>query len=211
MPLATTAGPTASFERVGVYGPPDGDRSDFADMKIARRTNGPYAQRTRSARTAPAPSPAAPTGSARKPDHWLFAGTGMKEGDAHPRPGRLGVARRPGADSRASKSWPAARRKRARQAERRHVHRDDLPRPEGQLRLQRRHDLVGRRPERAARLRPAEGLHRAARAPTRACSRSRGMCWSGWFRRFCRVGRRLCGCPPSSENMVGIRRPSIDG
>ena len=33
-----------------------------------------------------------------KPEHWIFAGTGMKKGETIPGPGRLGVPRRPGED-----------------------------------------------------------------------------------------------------------------
>ena len=106
----------------------------------------------------------------RKPDHWLFAGTGMKEGDGIP--GLVGwewhgdPAKIPGLEIVASgKTHEPARRG--------PLHRHDLPRPEGQLRLQRRHHLVGRRPLRAAGLHPPGGLHPAPRAPTNASSRSR--------------------------------------
>ena len=92
----------------------------------------------------------------RKPDHWLFAGTGMKEGDGIP--GLVGwewhgdPAKIPGLEIVASGKThePACRGT---------LHRDDLPRPEGQLRLQRGHDLVGRRALRAAGLHPPGGLH----------------------------------------------------
>ena len=39
-----------------------------------------------------------------KPDHWIFDGTGMKNGDAHSGPGRLGVSRRSRRRFPASKS-----------------------------------------------------------------------------------------------------------
>ena len=43
-----------------------------------------------------------------KPEHWIFEGTGMKTGRPHSRPHRLGVPRRSGPASRASKSSPRA-------------------------------------------------------------------------------------------------------
>ena len=91
-----------------------------------------------------------------KPDHWIFAGTGMKRGRPHPRPRRLGVSRRPGRhpgprDRRRgtvlSMSRPAAARPRQPGA----LDRDDLSRPQGQLRLQRLDDLLGAGPRHAAR------------------------------------------------------------
>ena len=55
------------------------------------------------------------------PEHWIFAGTGMKAGDAHPRPHRLGMARRPGADPGLEVVATRPDAKRARQTQRRHL------------------------------------------------------------------------------------------
>ena len=80
-------------------------------------------------------------------------------------PGRLGAPRPAAADdSGAGGPGPRAGLLPRPAAEHR-VHRDDLSRPEGQLRLQRRDDLVVRRPCRAARLHAAGGPRRHAPGP----------------------------------------------
>ena len=73
--------PHRAFERVGVFGPPGGTR-DFVAMKSLSHER-PYANELVGAHsTGPV------TGGAdwicAKPDHWLFAGTGMKQGDGIP-------------------------------------------------------------------------------------------------------------------------------
>ena len=83
-----------------------------------------------------------------KPEHWIFAGTGMKKGDRIP--GLIGWEYHgdPPDDPR-----PRSRRRRHGLAGRRpapEVDRDDLPRTEGQLRLQRLDDLLGPGPVLAA-------------------------------------------------------------
>jgi len=70
-----------AYERVGVFGPPGGTR-DFEQMKSLKHER-PYANELLGAHsTGPV------TGGAdwicRLPDHWLYAGTGMKEGDSIP-------------------------------------------------------------------------------------------------------------------------------
>jgi hypothetical protein len=69
------------FERVGVFGPPGGTR-DFASMQTLAHER-PYANELLGAHsTGPV------TGGADwicvAPDHWLFAGTGMKHGEGIP-------------------------------------------------------------------------------------------------------------------------------
>ena len=73
--------PNRAIERVGVYGPPGGTR-DFVAMKSLPHER-PYANELIGAHsTGPV------TGGAdwicAKPDHWLFEGTGMKQGDGIP-------------------------------------------------------------------------------------------------------------------------------
>ena len=91
--------------------------------------------------------------------HWLFAGTGMKEGDGIP--GLVGwewhgdPAPIAGLEVVASGKTKAPCRG--------DLHGDHLSRPEGELRVQRRHHLVGRRPFRTAGLRPSGGLYQAPR------------------------------------------------
>lgn len=81
--LAPDAGgvPNRAFERVGVFGPPGGTR-DFEAMKSLKHER-PYANELIGAHsTGPV------TGGAdwvcALPDHWIFAGTGMKKGDGIP-------------------------------------------------------------------------------------------------------------------------------
>ena len=166
--------PDRAFERVGVFGPPGGTHEFDSMTSIAHER--PYANELIGAHsTGPV------TGGAdwicRRPDHWLFAGTGMKEGDGIP--GLVGwewhgdPAPIPGLEVVAG-----APTQRAGQTQRRTVHRHGLPGPQGQHRLQRRHHLVGRRPERTAGLPPARRFTRNPRARIRAFRRSRGTSWN---------------------------------
>jgi hypothetical protein len=70
-----------AFERVGVFAPPGG-MIEFEQMKTLRHDR-PYANELMGAQ-----STGTVTGGAdwicRLPDHWLFAGTEMKEGDSIP-------------------------------------------------------------------------------------------------------------------------------
>jgi hypothetical protein len=86
-------------------------------------------------------------------DHWLFAGTGMKNGDGT-RPRRMGVdgSAREDPGPGGGRPRPCDVRER-----RTRIHGHSLSRPERQCRLQRRHDLVGRRPERSPGIRDALG------------------------------------------------------
>lgn len=73
--------PNRAYERVGVYGPPGGTR-DFVAMKSLAHER-PYANELVGAHsTGPV------TGGAdwvcTLPEHWLFAGTGMRKGDGIP-------------------------------------------------------------------------------------------------------------------------------
>jgi hypothetical protein len=70
-----------AFERIGVFGPPGGTR-EFEQMKSLEHTR-PYANELVGAHsTGPV------TGGAdwicTRPEHWLYAGTGMKSGDRIP-------------------------------------------------------------------------------------------------------------------------------
>ncbi len=73
--------PLRVYERVGVFGPPGGTR-EFASMASLAHER-PYANELVGAH-----STGVVTGGAdwtcRLPDHWLFAGTGMKRGDGIP-------------------------------------------------------------------------------------------------------------------------------
>ena len=76
-----SARPYRVFERIGVFGPPGGMR-DFVAMKSLAHER-PYANELVGAHsTGPV------TGGAdwvcATPDHWVFAGTGMKQGDGIP-------------------------------------------------------------------------------------------------------------------------------
>ncbi|KAB2673476.1 MAG: twin-arginine translocation signal domain-containing protein [Verrucomicrobia bacterium] len=69
------------FERVGVYGPPGGTREFVAMNSLPHER--PYANELEGAHsTGPVTGGADWTCAA--PDHWLFAGTGMKRGDSVP-------------------------------------------------------------------------------------------------------------------------------
>jgi len=73
--------PSRAFERVGVFGPPGGMR-DFTRMKVLLHER-PYANELIGAH-----STGQVTGGAdwicSLPDHWIYAGTGMKSGDSIP-------------------------------------------------------------------------------------------------------------------------------
>ena len=70
-----------SFERVGVFGPPGGTR-DFVAMKSLRHER-PYAHELVGAHST-GPVTGGADWTCRRPGHWLFEGTGMKEGDSIP-------------------------------------------------------------------------------------------------------------------------------
>jgi len=74
-------GRTRAFERVGVFGPPGGTR-EFEHMKTLAHER-PYANELMGAH-----STGAVTGGAdwvcSRPAHWIYAGTGMREGDRIP-------------------------------------------------------------------------------------------------------------------------------
>ena len=86
-------------------------------------------------------STAAATGSSLKPDHWIFAGTGMKKGDRIP--GLVGweyhgdPPKIPGLRSRRRRHGLGGR------PDAPALDRDDLSRAEGELRVQRLDDLLG--------------------------------------------------------------------
>ena len=82
----------------------------------------------------------------------------MKKGDAHPRPGRLGMARRPGRHPGAGSRRDRDDHRRQGQAAR-ELHRDGVPGAEGNFVFNASQLLVGRRLERAAGVHAADGLH----------------------------------------------------
>lgn len=69
------------FERVGVFGPPGGTR-DFVAMNSLPHER-PYANELVGAHST-GPVTGGADWTCVAPDHWLFAGTGMKRGDAIP-------------------------------------------------------------------------------------------------------------------------------
>lgn len=69
------------FERVGVFGPPGGMR-DFVAMKSLPHER-PYANELVGAHST-GPVTGGADWTCVAPDHWLFAGTGMKQGDGIP-------------------------------------------------------------------------------------------------------------------------------
>jgi hypothetical protein len=71
----------SAFERVGVFGPPGGTR-EFDQMSSLEHTR-PYANELVGAHST-GPVTGGGDWTCRLPDHWLFAGTGMKEGDSIP-------------------------------------------------------------------------------------------------------------------------------
>ena len=70
-----------AFERIGVYGPPGGTR-DFVAMKSLPHER-PYANELVGAHST-GPVTGGADWTCVAPDHWLFAGTGMKRGDGIP-------------------------------------------------------------------------------------------------------------------------------
>lgn len=73
--------PLRAFERIGVYGPPGGTR-DFDSMKSLAHER-PYANELVGAHST-GPVTGGADWACALPDHWLFAGTGMKRGDGIP-------------------------------------------------------------------------------------------------------------------------------
>jgi hypothetical protein len=69
------------FERVGVFGPPGGTR-EFQQMRSLEHRR-PYANELIGAHST-GPVTGGADWTCRLPDHWLFAGTGMRAGDAIP-------------------------------------------------------------------------------------------------------------------------------
>ena len=72
---------TRAFERVGVFGPPGGTQ-EFQFMKTLPHER-PYANELIGAHST-GPVTGGADWTCVKPDHWLFAGTGMKAGDGIP-------------------------------------------------------------------------------------------------------------------------------
>lgn len=70
-----------AFERVGVFGPPGGTR-EFEQMSTLEHTS-PYANELIGAHST-GPVTGGADWTCRLPDHWLFAGTGMRAGDSIP-------------------------------------------------------------------------------------------------------------------------------
>ncbi len=73
--------PERAFERVGVYGPPGGTR-DFVSMDSLPHER-PYANELVGAHST-GPVTGGADWTCVAPDHWLFAGTGMRHGDGIP-------------------------------------------------------------------------------------------------------------------------------
>ena len=112
----------------------------------------------------------------RKPDHWLFAGTGMKAGDGIP--GLVGwewhgePAPIPGLEVVASGKTMSPRAEGT-------YHRDDLPRPARATSSSTRRRSGGPTACRSPRATSGRRSIPGRRAPTPACSASRGTCSSG--------------------------------
>jgi hypothetical protein len=70
-----------AFERVGVYGPPGGTR-EFEHMSSLEHRR-PYANELIGAHST-GPVTGGADWTCRMPEHWLFAGTGMRAGDSIP-------------------------------------------------------------------------------------------------------------------------------
>ena len=70
-----------AFERVGVFGPPGGTR-EFEQMRTLEHRR-PYANELIGAHST-GPVTGGADWTCRQPDHWLFAGTGMRAGDSVP-------------------------------------------------------------------------------------------------------------------------------
>ena len=150
--------PGRIIERVGRFGSPRKEEIEKGFPEEALFTkNGPNEATLMGAQST-YPVTGGGDWTCRKPDHWLFAGTGMKEGDGIPGSGRLGVARRARADPG---SGGRRQRQDAKPARRGNLYGDDLPRSQRKLRLQRGHDLVGRRAVAASWLRSPRCVHSA--------------------------------------------------
>ncbi len=72
---------TRSFERIGVFGPPGGTQ-EFFKMSTLKHER-PYANELMGAHST-GPVTGGADWTCVKPDHWIFAGTGMKKGDGIP-------------------------------------------------------------------------------------------------------------------------------
>jgi hypothetical protein len=70
-----------AFERVGVFGPPGGTR-EFEEMRTLAHGR-PYANELIGAQST-GPVTGGADWTCQMPDHWLFAGTGMRKGDSIP-------------------------------------------------------------------------------------------------------------------------------
>lgn len=81
--LAADAGgvPNRAFERVGVFGPPGGTR-EFQAMNSLKHER-PYANELIGAHST-GPVTGGADWACALPEHWIFAGTGMKKGDGIP-------------------------------------------------------------------------------------------------------------------------------
>lgn len=77
----TAGAPNRVFERVGVFGPPGGTR-EFDSMSTLEHVR-PYANELIGAHST-GPVTGGADWTCVAPDHWLFAGTGMKRGDGIP-------------------------------------------------------------------------------------------------------------------------------
>lgn len=77
----TRAGKNRAFERVGVFGPPGGTIEFKAMSGLAHER--PYANELMGAHST-GPVTGGGDWTCALPDHWLFAGTGMKKGDSIP-------------------------------------------------------------------------------------------------------------------------------
>jgi len=73
--------PDRVFERVGVFGPPGGTRDFVAMASLAHER--PYANELVGAHST-GPVTGGADWTCHQPDHWIFAGTGMKKGDGIP-------------------------------------------------------------------------------------------------------------------------------
>ncbi len=115
-----------AFERVGVFGPPGGTR-EFDHMSSLEHSR-PYANELVGAHST-GPVTGGADWACRLPDHWLFAGTGMRRG-LDTGSGGLGISRRSGAHPRIGSGGQRADAAGARRAERRDLYGHDLSRTE---------------------------------------------------------------------------------
>ena len=169
--------PGRIIERVGRFGSPRKEEIEKGFPEEALFTkNGPNEATLMGAQST-YPVTGGGDWTCRKPDHWLFAGTGMKEGDGIP--GLVGwewhgePAPIPGLEVVASGKTTSPRR--------RNIYGDDLPWTERKLRLQRGHNLVGRRALAAPWLRSPRRLHSSPRPrPPRAAHHAKPARQDAW-------------------------------